>query len=291
MSFLTRIFGGTATNDDQPNVSFGRYSDAYKNEIQYDAWDKAVTLFEKEEYLESYQAFFEYLKDKEENNVQFKLGKGQIEFELLQGSRKITGTASTKKIVAFARIARTNKNLKLNFMRRLLEQNYGLKYSRFSLDSEDYLAIIFDSYSIDGSPYKLYYALKELATNADKQDDLLLDEFKSLEAAESTHLLSLPDKEKAAKYKFITNAIEEVVKEVQSNKLDANQYPGGVAYLLLDLVYKLDYLTKPEGFMMEALERIHRLYFANDGQPSPEKKQHVAWRTSAAVGASERRLF
>ena len=44
-------------------------------------------------------------------------------------------------------------------------------------------------------------------------------------------------------------------------KLNAFQYPGGIAYLLLELSYKLDYLTVPEGMLMETLERIHRLYF------------------------------
>ena len=35
----------------QPKVSFGRYSDSYKDAKQYDSWDKALNLFEKEQYL------------------------------------------------------------------------------------------------------------------------------------------------------------------------------------------------------------------------------------------------
>ncbi len=271
MSFLNRLFGRDSSNKDQPDISFGRYSDAYKDDTQYDAWDKAIEQFEQENYLDSYQTFFSYLRDEKEDNVKFELDKGVLQFEFVQGSRKIVGTASNKKIIAKAKIVKTNKNLKVDFMRRLLEQNYDLKYSRFCLDSDDHLAIIFDTYSVDGSPYKLYYALKELATNADKQDDLLLDEFRSLDAINLDHLRPIPIEEKEAKYKYINRAIKKVVDEVNSKKLDAKQYPGGIAYLLLDLVYKLDFLTKPEGFMMEALERIHRLYFANAGQPSPEK--------------------
>ena len=273
MSLLNRIFKRITSSEDQPDVSFGRYSDAYKTDEQYDAWDRSVAFFEQEEYLDSYKAFFQYLSDNDENNVTVEKDKGTIKFELLQGSRKITGTATPKKIIATAKIAHTNNQLKESFLRRLLEYNYGLKYSRFCLDSDNFLAIIFDSYSLDGSPYKLYYALKELATNADKQDDLLLDEFKSLDPAESYETTPLPNKEKEAKYRFITKAIEEVIEKVESNRLDGQQYPGGIAYLLLNLVYKLDYLTKPEGFMMETLERVHRLYFANNGQPSPAKNE------------------
>ena len=61
-------------------------------------------------------------------------------------------------------------------MRRLVESNYVLEYSRYGLDDDDNLVIKFDTSALDASPYKLYYALKEVAANADKQDDLLLDE-------------------------------------------------------------------------------------------------------------------
>ncbi|RMF28948.1 MAG: hypothetical protein D6765_05165, partial [Bacteroidetes bacterium] len=60
---------------------------------------------------------------------------------------------------------------------------------------------------------------------------------------------------------------------LDSGKPDPNQYPGAYAYLLLSLCYKFDYLLKPEGFMMETLERIHRQYFSNQEEHSLRKIQ------------------
>ena len=160
-------------------------------------------------------------------------------------------------------------------MRRLLEKNYDLQYSHFALDPDHNLTIRFDTYTLDASPYKLYYALKELATNADKQDDLLVDEFRELESVETHHLRELPEELKAIKYEFLEKQISRVLDYVKSGPLDASQYGGGIAYLLLDLCYKLDYLIKPEGFMMETLERLNRRYFAKEGQQRTEEKNQL----------------
>ena len=270
MGLLERLFGSSSTPEPQPDISFGRYSDSYKGDQNFQAWNDSLRLFEDEKYLESYEAFFKYLRDEHEDNVRYWEEDGGMRFEFYQGSKKITGTANHDKLKAEARIART-QSLNVGFMRRLIEKNFSLKYSRFALDANDNLTIVFDTYSLDGSPYKLYYALKEVATNADKQDDLLLDEFRMLEAVETSHLTQLPQPEKEAKYTFITNAIRKVMEEIDENKLDRDQYPGGIAYLLLDLVYMLDYLVKPEGYMMETLEHAHRVYFKKDGRTTALK--------------------
>ncbi|MEM8907511.1 MAG: hypothetical protein AAGD05_06670, partial [Bacteroidota bacterium] len=169
-----------------------------------------------------------------------------------------------------AKIAQS-KALNLAFLRRLVEDNFNLKHSRFALDAENNITIKFDTYTLDGSHYKLYYALKEVATKADKQDDLLLDEFQVLEPIETGHLRPLPLQEKQAKYRYITQTFKAVLEEVEGGKLNKDQYPGGIAYLLLNCSYKIDYLTRPEGVTMETLERLHRLYFAQDDQTTAQK--------------------
>ncbi len=273
MSIFEHFFGkkDDATASDS-KISFGRFSDSYKQTRQYDAWDLALEKFENEDYLESYIAFLDYLNDETEENVKYHQHDGRLEFEILQGSKKISGTADRKKIRVEARIA-TALSLNIDFMQRLIEQNFGLNYSRFGLDIENNITIVFDSFVLDASPYKLYYAIRELAINADKFDDLLIDEFEELQAIETNHLADLPPEEKEAKYQFITNKIDETLSEIKNGKLDPNEYPAGVAYQLLDLCYKLDYLTRPEGFLMEALERMNRLYFAKDNQTAVAKNE------------------
>jgi len=272
MGLFDKLFGVSTDKEPQPDINFGRYSDSYKEAVNYTAWDIALDNFEEEAYLDSYREFFRYLRDDREDNVHYWEESDGLRFELFQGSKKITGFADDVKFMAEAKIART-ESLNVGFMRRLIEKNFSLKYSRFALDEDFNITIVFDTYTLDGSPYKLYYALKEVATNADKQDDLLLDEFRMLQPVDMTHLEELPEEEKKVKYNFLVEQVQRTLKEVEEGDINPDQYSGGIAYLLLDLIYKLDYLIKPEGYMMETLERIHRIYFSKDGKTTAQKNQ------------------
>ncbi|MCB9283642.1 MAG: hypothetical protein H6563_06155 [Lewinellaceae bacterium] len=270
MQLLDRLFGKGEAEKPDPPVKFGRYTDSYKRPEQQQAWEKSLQSFEQGEYMESYRAFFQYLRDEREDNVKFRETPEGIEFELFQGSKKVVGVADLKHVKAEARVAQT-QSMNIGFLRRLIDQNYDLKYSRFALDPNNNISIIFDTYSLDGSPYKIYYGLKEMATNADKQDDLLVDEFATLESIDTGHLKDLPEEEKNSKYQYIQDEIKKVFANLDSGKPDPQQYPGALAYQLLYLCYKLDFLTKPEGHMMEVLERIHRLYFSKDDRNTIQK--------------------
>jgi len=269
MNLFERLFGNNKPAA-QPAIRFGRYTDSYRNTLREDAFDVAVREFEAGEYMGAYVAFFNYLLDEEEQNVQVWEEGGGLRFELFQGSKKVTGWATEQKLFAEARVAKV-KTLSPSFMRRMLEENFDLKFSRFALSPDQEITIIFDTYITDASPYKLYGALKELAVHADKHDDLLIDEFEALEVIDRHVRRELPVAEKEIKYQFIVREIEAAFQEMDGGKLNAAQYPVAMTFLLLHLCYKLDYLTKPEGYTMEALERIHRLAFAQDGKNAAQK--------------------
>lgn len=263
MTIFERLFGvGSSTADEgQPNIAFGRYTDIYKVKLQYDAWDLAVELFDEGKHMDAYRAFFKYLRDEKEDNVHLKDLGTALEFEIFQGSKRIRGVANAAKVRAEAKIAKADTT-NVGFMRRLVEHNFNLKYSRFALDPDNCIVIIFDTHIVDGSPLKLYHALKELAISADKLDDLLIDEFKMLHPVDDLLQLPIDPKEKQVKYEYIQSEIKKAFLLCDANNPDTNQYPGGYAYMFLALSYKLDYLIKPEGFMMETMEKIHREYFA-----------------------------
>ncbi len=234
-----------------------------------------MEAFESGEYLNSFRAFLQYLRDDREDNVHWKDEGESIHFELYQGSRLISGFADAGHVKAEAKVAHS-KTLNVAFMRRLVEHNFNFNYCRYALDSDNNITVVFDTFTLDGSPYKIYYALKELAVHADKQDDLLLDEFKGLEPIASAPLKPIPEEEKKTKYAYIVEQIESVLGVMNSGRLDKDQFPGGIGYLLLHLIYKLDYLTQPQGYMMETLERMHRLYFANDDKSAAQKNLVLA---------------
>lgn len=266
---------GKPARVEAPKVRFGRYTDAYKTAANYQAWDQALAAFETENFLEAFRFLLLYLRDETEDNVHFEETPDGIEFALYQGSKKIKGLASATKVKVQASIARA-PNPQDSLMQRLLEKNFTLEYARFALDASHNIVILFDSYALDGAPYKLYHAIREVALNADKQDDLLLEEFGRLKATETGHLEPIPPAEQEAKYHYITNSLRSVLQEAAQGKPDFEQYPGAYVYLMLELVYKLDYLTRPEGYLMEQLERTHREYFAQDEKTTLEKVQTLS---------------
>ena len=272
MSLFDRIFPSHKPPQ-QPNIPFGRYADAYKSKSQTDIFNRSLEQFESGERLEAYRSFLTYLKDERTgDNIEWhEETEGEqttLHFSFWQGSRRITGTANADKVKAESRIAIAD-DLQVGFLRRLMEANYSLKFCRFALAPNDALAIKFDSHGLDGSPLKILAALRELAIHADKQDDLLLDEFKSLlRPAEERTYGDIDEAEKEVKYAYIRQQIEQVSAEFEKEKPDPNQYPGAYAYLLLALAFRFDYLIKPEGFTMDVMERIHTIYFAkNDKAP------------------------
>ncbi len=286
MDIWDRFFKWKGEAETYPEL--GRFSDLYKDEKQYDAWDISLEKFEQESYHDSIQYFLRYIKDDSLQNVKWQKIEGGLRFEILQGSKLIRGFTNHRKFRAEAKIAYTHQ-LKIGYLRRLIDQNFGLKYSRYALDENSTITLVFDSFIIDASPYKLYYALREIALNADKQDDLLLDEFSSLDPINTGHVLPIPMKEKAIKFQYFSDEIKKVLNLLNSTRLNILQYPGAVGYLLLSTIYKLDYLITPEGNIMEQFERIHRNYFTNDQKSHHQKVSEVtkAFENLATTQADE----
>ena len=252
-------------------ITFGRFTDAFKPKAKIDFWNQAEKLFNEKKYAESHDAFFNYLKDDSLNNLSWKKENSRIDFELQQGSKTIHGTINENKIDAETKIAHF-ENLSVSFMRRLMEMNYSLYYTRFAM-KDDAIYIKFDSGIEDGHPRKLYYALRELSIRADKQDDLLVDEFSALKPVDTTGEEEIPAGEKEIKYTYYKKWIEDALKRI--SELKTESFSGAISYLLLDLLYKIDYLIVPEGSFENELEKISWGYFTKDNKPFEEKNREM----------------
>jgi len=248
-------------------ITFGRFTDAFKPKAKIDFWNQAEKLFKEKKYTEAHDAFFNYLIDDSLNNVSWKKENNHFDFQLQQGSKTVRGTISEHKIDAETRVAHFEK-LSVSFMRRLMEMNYSLYYTRFAMKDDD-IYIKFDSGVEDGHPRKLYYALRELSLRADKQDDLLVDEFSALTPVDITGEEEIPAEEKEIKYIYYKKWTDEALKRIA--ELKEESFSGAKSYLLLDLLYKIDYLIVPEGSLENELEKISWAYFTKDNKPFEEK--------------------
>lgn len=267
---LDKIFPFFKKTMAEPTVKFGRYSDAYKTKEQYQSFDIANDLFKQKQYLPAFKNFLAYLCDQQLQNVSFTENEKHINFEFIQGSKKIAGYIDETKVVAEAKIARFDK-LSVSFMRKLVETNYFLRYTRFSFD-EDIIYLKFDTSVVDATPQKLFYAFRELATKADKHDDLLLDSFTMLQPINTSHIADLPAVEKEHKIQYLRNWITQVLQTIEdlskagankNQQVDPNMLAKGSIFILLALAYKIDYLLAPQGKLMDIVEKIHGIYFTN----------------------------
>ncbi|MBL7730847.1 MAG: hypothetical protein JNM88_06685 [Chitinophagaceae bacterium] len=285
---LDKLFGWGKKKDQEPagpEIPFGRYSDNNKSLAKVNRWTDADNFFKEKKYAESLDAFFDYLRDDTAQNVVYERTGADGRFEFYQGSKIIRGSFDQEELKAEVTLARM-PHPSVPVMRRLLEMNFNLFYSRFALDTER-LCMRFDSATDTASPSKLYYGLKELATKADKQDDLLVQDFAILETADSEHLSVISNQEKEVKYEYLQKWIGETIDHVSG--LDADKFSGGIAYLLLTLIYRLDYLITPEGKMLHELEKISGIYFKKDERPVIEKNRDMieAFKTMKAMPKEE----
>jgi hypothetical protein len=145
-------------------------------------------------------------------------------------------------------------------MRRLLEMNFLLYYTRYAING-DKLCMMFDSDIETANPSKLYYGFKEMAVKADKQDDLLVQDFTSLLPVDTEHVVEIPEAEKDVKYKYMQIWIRETLDLIEN--VDGDKFSGGIAYLLLALAYRIDFLIVPEGKLLLNIEKIVETWLKN----------------------------
>lgn len=254
-------------------TAFGRYTDAYKSPAQYEAWDKSIENFEKQDYKNSLLNFVEYIKGTEPENVLMYDDK-LVHFDIWQGSKTIEVRIKNGIVFVVCRIASTTQ-MNIGFMRRLLDLNYELKYVRYGLTDDNVIILLFDTLLSDASPYKLYFALKEMAIHADKQDDLLIHEFSFLNPIVSGKIVPASPAEIAHKTTYFMQWIDQALHLVDQGRLKIEQYPAANGYIMLALIYKLDYLIRPEGALVDRVEQIHKNYFAQDQKNLQHKLKHM----------------
>ena len=270
-----------------PDIFFGRYSDNNKPLAKVNRWTDADNLFKEKKFPESIDAFFDYLRDDSVQNVVYERNGAEGRFEFYQGSKIVRGTFDQSAIKAEVTLARMPQP-SVPVMRRLLEMNFNLYYSRFAMDN-DRLCMRFDSDTVAASPSKLYYGLKELATKGDKQDDLLIQDFATLETTDNEHITTIPDAEKEVKYAYLQKWIGETLETI--GPLDADKFSGAIAYLLLGLIYRIDYMIAPEGKLLNELEKITGIYFKKDERPVTEKNRDMVEELKKLLAMPKEQVF
>ena len=100
-----------------------------------------------------------------------------------------------------------------------------------------------------------------------------MQDFTVLETTDSEHIAEIPVKEKEVKYEYLQKWLKETLDTVAS--VDADKFSGGISYMLLSLIFRIDYLLCPEGKLLNELERTAAIYFKKDERPVAEKNRDM----------------
>ncbi|MBP7463961.1 MAG: hypothetical protein KA793_06445 [Bacteroidales bacterium] len=273
MALFSKLFGSDnqSLKDKPGQATFkpGRYVDINKTKEQTEYWDKAKSDFEAKRYLDSFYNLCLYMKDPETENLEVSRSSVAVDFALTQGSKIIKGRATENMVSAETRIARYEKP-NIAFLRKLMNLNYVLQYNRFAI-KDNIIYLKFTSKAIDASPNKLYYSLRELALKADKLDDVLVNEFDMLKPIDVSHIEMPPQKTLDVQYKYMMRWINDDLERI--SKLNEDRMAGAISYILLALLYRLDYLLVPQGSVLNDLEKINGIFTANDGKTNIERNR------------------
>ncbi len=270
MGFWSSILGDAASQ--QELCAFGRFSDAYKSKAQYEIWDAALQKFEHGDYLDSIKHLLDYLRNQNDNNLKIIQESPSLVFELYQGSKVLRGEVNERLFRAEVVIADCLA-LHIGFLRKSVEKSFDLIYGRYALNDKNQLCLIFDSLLPEASPHKLYYGMKEIAVHADKDDDLLLDEYPDLKAINNQHIKNLKSEWLTTKVNFVRRTVENALKDDALGSLKQAKFPGAMSYIYLSALYKIDYLAKPEGRLMDLITKAHKQYFSMVGADISQRVQ------------------
>lgn len=250
---------------------FGRFIELTKTEDQQKEYQLSKQAFSEQRHLDGYAHYFNYLQYFDENtncrNVTYKQEENILTFRLIQGSAIITGDVTPRRLKAHANIAHAlNDNIAV--MRRLLERNYMYTYSSFNLENEILKAkIYFDNTAL--SPQKIFFPLRELSINADKEKELLLDEFNDLEAIELDHIEVMNPDLKETKLRFFREWIDKTEQKV--SLLPSQEQSGAIAFVWLNLLLKIDYFVTPRGKLGYDIYEAVQAYYVDDNKLIEEK--------------------
>ncbi len=270
MGIWNRIFQRIDPADIPAPGHFGRFSDAYKKTEQYSRWDSAMQAFDDQNYRDTLHHFLLYLLNDEEDNIIVDDKSRNMDFSIIQGSKKITGQFLDDRLFAISHLV-SGSSYSTGLLRRLLEKNYELNYCRYALNKEGQITIIFESFIKDANPYKLFFGLKELAIHADKMDDLILIEFEELKAQDAGHTRPVSEELATIKSDFYFSKLGILDNELKNGYLKRSRDPNSIIYSILSTFYKIDFLLAPHGKSTELIEGAHKSYFS-EGTRSVELK-------------------
>jgi len=251
--------------------SFGRCINAKLAPNEEELFNKSYEAFETQNILDAYEYFFKSLEnfsDKKSNqNVLISREQERLNFTIFQGSAKITGHVTKEQLYAESTLCKS-PSAHVALKRYILERNYQLTYANYFSDDE-YIKLKLHHDNSTITPQKIFFPLRELAINIDKEKELLLDEFNDLEGIELDHIEVMDSHLKETKLRFFREWIDKTEQNI--SLMPTQEQSGAIAFVWLVLLLKIDYFVTPRGKLGYDIYEAISEYYLDDNKLVEEK--------------------
>lgn len=249
---------------DELKHTFGRGINASVSKDEEKLFNKSYEAFEAKEILLAYECFLKslinYSNDISNENVIIRQENESLYFELYQGSAIIRGTVTKENLSAEAILCKKS-SAHVALKRLILERNYQFTYAYYFSDDEHIkLKLSLDNTTM--SPQKVFFPLREIALNADFDKEYIKSEFLDIQIEEISHVKALSDDELSLKYDFMHKWIDEINIKIAS--LPSNDHAGMESFILLYLLFKIDYMLVPKQTIFKKSTKKIQEYFSDE---------------------------
>ncbi len=251
----------------------GKYTDRNKTIEQLQFWKNSAISFKEKKYFEALDYFFKYIKDPQKENVEFEFKDDYIYFKIYQGSKHITGKANNKEIHAHSDVVKY-QDLDENILKLILKVNHSLKFCKFYIDeNQKVIKLFLELKTPNLNPVSLYTSLREISITADYYDDFLTDNFSFLKPINNKNIEELSEEEKNVKLKYFKIWTKETLDIIE--KFDAIKNASARSFVILSYIYKIYYLLSPEGWLLNELNKMLRLYYSSENKSDIERNASI----------------
>lgn len=254
---------------------FGRGINANLSKDEEDLFFRSYEAFEKKEILNAYEYFLRSLENFSNSlsnqNVIIKRQEDRLDFEIFQGSARVVGRITKENLYAEAILTKKSAaNVALK--RLILERNYQLTYAYYFSDEEYIkLKLFFDNITM--TPHKIFFPLREIALNADFDKEYVKSEFTDIALEDIDHLHSVDEEELSLKYDFLHKWIDEIKTKIAT--LPSNDNAAMQSFILLYLIFKVDYLIVPKYSIFQRSSKKVQEYFSDENLSVDSKNEEI----------------
>jgi len=249
---------------DELKHTFGRGINANVSKDEEKLFNKSYEAFEAKEILLAYEQFLKslinYSNGISNENVIIKKEHEVLFFEIYQGSAIIRGTVTKQSLSAEAILSKKS-SVHVALKRLILERNYQFTYAYYFSDDE-YIKLKLSLDNTTMSPQKVFFPLREIALNADFDKEYIKSEFLNVPIEDISHVRALSEEELSLKYDFMHKWIDEINVKILS--LPSNDNAGMESFILLYLLFKIDYMLVPKQSIFKKSTKKIQEYFSDE---------------------------